>query len=665
MTLFFAVGGVDIGASAVRLEGGIASLTAVADGSVATAGVEVDDPTGALSFIDLQSFTVTETDCTTQPRCFTGYIYNLRIKRGPFRTTGGRVWVFDVGDLNFLLHLRTLRGATAKRPRETINARITWLLTTAGMTGVVFDDGLVGSRPGEYVDETDYRHQYADEVLQDVATGWIFFVRWNATNSRPELFFNSPTAAVNTSTLTISNVQSDVDNITCFAPNEDSELVGAGEAIYDGVDYTFIGDANIYRQRVSTFTAFGLHRDGTVTSSRVGKLTTAEAQAQTYLDIHNNQIDTITCTVQLPSSKVNLIDAGMRISVRFSHLPGYTSFTYTRVVSRTLTLSAGTNQFYDVQLEMSVKGIGQLSGGAPGDFPHVTSCTDAGTVVQVSTGVIDHAGDKYVTWATAVTPGNTLVFFSANRGTAPVNPDDTDWTLTPQGTFTGGWVVGPSVGLDPAKVWYRIAKSTDSNEIRLPNQFSIDGMIELSGGLTLDTSAKNTGTGSAVTCASITPTAGATAAIMGFVVHQENTATGANFTPGAGWTELADNSDPAGHPNVTVLYRRVLSTSGSYAPTTTFAWSGTPGYATQTVAFICSAGDSPPAPAQWKYNETVTMSGANGTTAFAFADGSLSVFVDNIDQTAAITSYDGVAKTFTLAFAPRPFETVLVQYQGR
>jgi hypothetical protein len=53
------------------------------------------------------------------------------------------------------------------------------------------------------------------------------------------------------------------------------------------------------------------------------------------------------------------------------------------------------------------------------------------------------------------------------------------------------------------------------------------------------------------------------------------------------------------------------------------------------------------------------------TTLHPFADGSLHVYIDHVDETAAVTSYDGACGDFTLNFAPRSWETVLVSYQGR
>jgi hypothetical protein len=74
----------------------------------------------------------------------------------------------------------------------------------------------------------------------------------------------------------------------------------------------------------------------------------------------------------------------------------------------------------------------------------------------------------------------------------------------------------------------------------------------------------------------------------------------------------------------------------------------------------------PPSPGQVNARpEVVTMSGADGTTLWPFADGTLKVFDDNTDQTGAIIAQDGSAGTFTLGFTPWPGEVITVEYLGR
>jgi hypothetical protein len=80
------------------------------------------------------------------------------------------------------------------------------------------------------------------------------------------------------------------------------------------------------------------------------------------------------------------------------------------------------------------------------------------------------------------------------------------------------------------------------------------------------------------------------------------------------------------------------------------------------VAIPDPAGTQAPNPGNAVGPETVTMSGADGTTVAAFAVSSLRVFVDDTDQTGAITAQDGTAKTFSLGFTPKTGEVVTVYY---
>ena len=59
------------------------------------------------------------------------------------------------------------------------------------------------------------------------------------------------------------------------------------------------------------------------------------------------------------------------------------------------------------------------------------------------------------------------------------------------------------------------------------------------------------------------------------------------------------------------------------------------------------------------------MTGVNGTTLFPFADGTLRVLYDIVDQTPAIVSYDGAAGTFVMPSAPPLGTQVFVEYLGR
>ena len=664
MTQFYNVGGVDVPANTVRLVGGLEGLTSAADGSVAEAQCAVDDPTGSLTFLSMATFKFTETACS-QPRCFTGFIHNVKVSRGPYLTGPGRVWTFDIWDLNNLLHQRVLRGSGADRPGETANARLTWLLASVGLAGLVYDNGLIGSNTNPY-DAADYRGKYPDEVLQDIClasggTPWIFFVYWDNSAQQASLFFNNPAVALRDSTLTISNVNADL-SATCFAPIG-PELSGTGEDVYDGLYFIYKGTP-LYRQRAATFTAFGIHRDAVFETDRVGSAATASAHADIWLLLHSGQIDTINCTIQVPAASVNLLDAGMRVQVKFSHLPGYTSFTWTRVTRRTILLADQTNEYYLLQLELSVRGINQAGGGNPGAFPAPPGCTAASVgIVQSAT-----AGATNVVLPATPIVGNTLLWLVAGRTSGTYVPPTGTWTqLGPTETCNRN-----VVGDYPIKIYSKPVEVTDTATFTLTPNITAGSrgfLVEIQGTPTYDV-----GDGASViygvnATVSITPTAGKVALLVSLadLATDSSAYTPPWSTPATGMTELFDTGPLA--PQVGINYQVVASTSGSYTVGSTGNINGTGDTAAVIgIALYCTGTDNPPMPGQWvgiNPPEYVVMSGVNGTTAFAFADGSLRVFYDNVEQTAAIVSYDGAAKTFVMAGAPLPGWQVRVEYQGR
>jgi hypothetical protein len=652
-------------AGRVLLEGGIASLTTAADGTFATSGVRIEDPDGVLDLRQLQPFIVEESDCA-QPRCFTGFMYDVKISRGPYRNGPGRIWELEIVDLNFLLHLRVLRGAAANRPKETGSDRLTWLLSTVGMAGVVFDNGFVMANAWSY-DETDYRGKYADDVLSDIVTAatagrWVFFVYWDDSATPGEevsLFYGEAVSAINDSTLRISNVLSDVDDTVTFWPYQESSLDASGDAIYDGVYISYVG-GTLYRQLGSTYTEFGIHRDGVYESDRNNNLTSASLHADTFLTTHAAQVDTITCVIRLPSDKVNLIQAGMRLSVRFEHIPHYDTFTWTRVTRRTLTLTAGRNDFYDVQLELSTSGINQGGGGDPGDFPHAPCSGATGSLIQFVGG----AG-TLVLGATP-TPGHILTHTAARRNAGPGPEINTDFTLLDTGTN----------GPDSWAVSYRIVEVGDGTSWPDLSNGVLAEWDAVSVGAFV--SASNQGLATPMTCGgSLTPGNGLAGVVIGAAaIGQSDFDPVPEVTPYPGVTEVTEFKHGGGaeHPICWLGYEIVSSASGAYVsggtitnalstPVNTNYWGGCTFF-----LVTCDESDNPPMPGQTVYRETIGV-GDGVTTTFTtshpYADGSLTLLVDLLDQTGAVTSFDGATGDVTLGFAPAVGELVQATYQGR
>ena len=666
MTLFFTYDGSDLGNTTVRLEGGM-QVTAAADGTIASAQVTIDDPTGALSLTVMQQFSITETACSAQ-RLFTGYIYNIRQDRGPFVNGAGRVWTLEIADLNWLLHLAVLRGSSAKRPLESGNARMTWLLS---QLTTVADNGLVGANPWMF-DEADYRGRYPNEVLPDLCVsssttvGRIFFVYWDQAAAEPALFIDVPSAAVNSSTLRLSNVLADVDDTVTFAPYRDSEIGIVGEDVFCGVYFTYKG-TSIYRHDATTHAAFfsdGYHRDGVFSTDRVGNAATAIAHADQFLDAHSGEVDEITCLVKLPRDKVNLIDAGMRIQVKFSHLRGYTSFTWVRVQKRTVILTAGTNEFYDVQLTLSTKGRDPLPSGDPGgDFPK-PACGSL-TLLQSKVSTADNGTTVITTtYDSAPTEGNLLLAVLTVRGSLSgtiIVPSG--WSAVGTTYNAGGSETGDS------QVYVKDAGASEPAAVTFSNQGNYKRLtlLELATPGTVYASVVETAQPASSTPAigPITPEATSTALIG--VITAGSFVASPSFTVGAGWTEVDDGvvgSGAVAGPRHVVGFQTVASPSGTYSFDATQTASTT--FAGIVIAVSCVGGSDPPAPGQVVPWTVVTMAGAVGTTAYPYADESLLVKVDGVlISPASYTETDPAAGTFTLSWTPDTDETVTVQYLGR
>jgi hypothetical protein len=671
----------------VRIKGPHQGLTSAADGSYATSNVQILDPNGSLSYSQLKIFRVDETDCAW-PRCYTGRIFNLKVTRGPYLTGVGRQYDFEVDDLNGLLHMSILHASSANRPAESGSDRLDWLMSTIGMSGVVFDNGKVMANAWEYP-ATDYRGKYADDVLADIVSAasagrWVFFVYWDPTAASGEevsLFYGEATTTLMTSSLRLSNIPADCDDIddplaVTYPVHFDPELNQAGSPIYCGV-YVDSRFGKIYHHRQSThdlyFSDDLIHRDYNFTSDRINSAATAALYAERFLDTHAGQIDTITCTTKLPAAVVNLINSGMRIEAEFEHFPGYETFSFTRIASRTLLPFDGTNVYYDIKLELSVRGVSQTGGGNPGDFPH----QPPGPVSVVQSAIFANSGGTAgIVMDQDVGAGNLLVAVVGWRAATFVPSTPTGFTQVDFATAS------PASGFssDTVEMSYRIAQAGDGDTFSCPTSLSLGNVIiitEYAGTWPtnpVDVSGVGTGSGVAPTVG-LTPTAGGNGVVASGAINlNNNTPSDHDYLAGAGYTLEQQSSDLFGNAVTGMVDKLVPIAAGSYSPNLTCT-SGFPGdgslssWATVGAFFAQEAATAnPPSPGQWvgiSPPEIVTMSGADGTTQFAFADGSLVVLQDGFDQSIHIASYDGAAGTFTLDYTPDIGSTITVRYQGR
>jgi len=356
VTLFYYIGtSSDLGDQAVRLGSGFAFTEAAESGELAMSQIRIDDPSGSLNIPGHYPFRAIETGCSFDS-LFRGYFADRTIKRADsYRTGAARVWDSTVYDLNAALQFEVIRGNDAKRPAETDTERLAWLLGS-GYTGPISSDDSAVFGADVDLDKQDYRGLTMADVLSDCAqvSGCNYFVAWDETLGAV-LHYYLPTRAFNSSTIKISNVLSDVDGTTILAPSFDSELALDPSRVFSGVYFNY-GDrmsAASYRTNATVLAAIGHKRETQVLDSSVNSAAKASAKADKYLNEAETELGTISCTLyKVPVSVVNLIRAGQRIQVRFSHMPGYTGFTWVRITRRTVKQDGEDQLHYALTLTL-------------------------------------------------------------------------------------------------------------------------------------------------------------------------------------------------------------------------------------------------------------------------------------------------------------------------
>ena len=354
----------NLGTEVVRF--GAVALTQSADvGEPSISGIDIDDPAGALNFVGLRAFTVKETSAPSNNQIvFRGAIQDRMVTRaGSMRTAAARLWNMDLVDYNWHLGKRILVDHDAKRPDETAGDRIRWLLNNAAH--IALNDYGNVHYPSDQMEDSDYRGMRPIDVLTDCAieTGYNFWCEYNEAHQTPELFFLNPNGGSYSSDLRISNVYSDYDGTTTFLPYEDAVLTRSASRIAFGV-YLAYANGSVYVRNDTTGAQFA-KVDQSAPMSLVKRAARARRIATHFLNDNDAEDDRISCSIKVPVAQVNDIRAGQRLEVKFSHLPGYESFVYCRVLRRTIIQdeegggyvgSSNTGAFYRIALELTPTG---------------------------------------------------------------------------------------------------------------------------------------------------------------------------------------------------------------------------------------------------------------------------------------------------------------------
>jgi hypothetical protein len=331
------------------------------EGSVAQSTVFADDPDGDLDVTGHRRFRITESTATgSNTTIWVGYTAARRYHRGDSTRTGvARAVDIDLVDVNSILARRIFDRSQANRPAETDVARITWLLTTEE-TQLIDDDTFFSTANAVAMDAVDYRGQSVENVLNDCAqqSGKNYFIWYNDDTNQYSLFYDFADAEVYTSPLRLTNVASEVDNSLTFAISIETELSRSPDRVYSGAYLEYDG-GTVYEQKTATANNFA-RRDAVMPAENVKTQAKATARAQRYLNDMDSEEDVITTSVILPAAKVNFLMQGMRVQFKATHLPGYDSYTYLRLLNRSVRQLS--EEFYEVKCELSSAG----AAGEPG-----------------------------------------------------------------------------------------------------------------------------------------------------------------------------------------------------------------------------------------------------------------------------------------------------------
>jgi hypothetical protein len=662
-------------------------------GEPGIASVRIDDPTGTLDIDGWHTFTVDETACS-KPNIFAGWILGRTDGRGPYRTGAGRVWDCEIIDQNAIFHLEVFRShADSARPAETDVARVQAIITSGAMSGTpIHDNGRFSTANPINLGAANFVGQYADEAMASTmgVAGKNYYAYFDDATRQISLhydqFLTGPAAGIS-----ISNVKSDVTSDsggTVYAPmidaewNSDPERLATGVLLHYNNGYVYArNQALIDSLSPTIFSPVEFRRDFSYQSDRIGNPTTANKYMHIELDRRSTEEVTLTCTIQVSRTHVNLVRPGDLINVRFSHLPGFETTTQVIVNRRLVSPTDDQDLYYDVYLEMGVIGAAQAPGGGdPGVFP-TPSCSPQ----LVQDYQTNQSGDLFVAngvdLTTTPTEGNVLIAWMETRDVRFTKPVPTGWTATgtdwQDDAATGGG--HKEIG---CRFFYKWVTSTDTTHIAFTSGGSDNVFIDVSEWSGLDTFIEHTVWTSSENVSSPTPYIMATADLHPTVGAP--TLEIAGFMPSLNTNDLwipngingtHDLAKP-GYGNSGVNAKGYVGYSaGPSAVATNYApllyCKGDPnsgimrGFAVLALTFSGTCGDNnQPVPGQPVGPEQPSVGGGQQqfTTDFPYAPNSLMVFVDGILQPAEET--DPGTGAYTLLFDPYPDEYVRVYYQA-
>lgn len=367
------------------------------EGAVGSGTIWLADPAMDLDVDGLRNYYVIEDESeATDNVIFGGFAVDPQISRGE---QGGshydpvaRMWRLQVTDRNGYWNRRVMTGTDCKRPAESDVARMQWLFASSEAAWIEDDTTYVSTASPSNMDKVDYRGQYLDQVVRDGAehTGKNWWVQLQETGAGRKDFawYAKDSAAAYTSPLHLTNDPAEMaeelllDGTSAVWPIADHTTLSRDlSRLYSGgyLKYGATGEKAIYRVNTTTSGIYG-RRDGVFDAPNVRTKAKAVARLNRYLADLGEPDERITTTVTLPKGKATMLRAGMRVPFKATHLPGYTTWQYLRVLSCTVKPVAAGDRY---ELALELQGSGAVAGGGPpytgSAFAGILNCNGTST----------------------------------------------------------------------------------------------------------------------------------------------------------------------------------------------------------------------------------------------------------------------------------------------
>lgn len=648
MTMRFSYALTDLGNTVVRL-GSISGLTMRAyKGEVASCDIILEDPAGTIDIEPFRSFVVDELACSAI-RIGKWYIVQRDYTRtDSLRTGAARSIKVALYDLNATLSMKLITHSTFhyKRPAETDEDRINWLLAQVLDTIPIVDSGLIDFSDPVQLSAVDYTGQFPLQVLTDCAnrSNKNFFIYSDESTGASSLaYFKSTDASMYVSTLTFSNVLADLTS-TCLPPLQDASGEADPSLVYDGVYMPYSG-GSVYVRAAGRFLA----RDVVGPSANTSDRARATELAQKMLDNHDSEQSTVTFTAKIPAAQVNLIKEGMFTTARFSHIPGWETGRDVRVLNRAVKQDEEDDQFYNVELAVGHPVLVNFTPGPnpddgrvwPSDQPPFKPNPGGAISYIQSTKVQITTGDPTATatLGAAPTAGNFLGIYIGQVQVDRVFPFG----------LPDGWTVDhvyvPPGDHAPAQNCQMIlaSKISDGTETSVVIDNTEDApewevfYFEYSGATGYGGFADGQQAGSSTfTIPSVTPTSGLSTAVLAFLNWDPDYVV---VSPLANERQYQSRGGWAARAAMSYSDTIISAASGSYNGTTSGSVGGETGYGGIT-AWLTSSSISEPAIGQPVAPESAISDGSQVIyqTSYPYVPGSLvvkvnGVILDNVDET--------------------------------